>query len=121
MADEKKDRHRFRVAISLPEPLWLRLGKLVGDRNRSEVIRSLVAWYLREPGAKLPERPPRDETAPTEVGQFNCRAAGRSGRRRRAVPLDGPAKGEAVTVKLPSPIEAESAPRIRKGIRARRS
>jgi len=61
MGDETKDRHRFRVAVSLPERLWVRLGKLVGDRNRSTVIRALVAWYLREPGAKLPERPPRTD------------------------------------------------------------
>ncbi len=59
MAEQKKDRHRFRVAISMPEPLWIRLGNLPGVQ-RSEVIRTLVAWYLREPGAKLPERPPRN-------------------------------------------------------------
>ena len=61
MADEKKDRHTHRVVISLPAPFWARLGKLVGNRNRSGVVRALVAWYLREPGAKLPERPPRAE------------------------------------------------------------
>lgn len=60
---QKSDRHRFRVAISLPEHLWIRLGKLVGDRNRSEVARKLFAWYLREPGAKLPERPPRQDAS----------------------------------------------------------
>jgi hypothetical protein len=59
VGDETKDRHRFRVAISLPKPLWLRLG--TQPKNRSEVIRELVAWYLREPGAKLPERPPRQD------------------------------------------------------------
>lgn len=53
-----RDRHRYRVAISLPEPFWIRLGKLTS--NRSEIIRALVAWYLREPGAKLPDRPPRE-------------------------------------------------------------
>jgi len=30
------------------------------DTERAAVIRELIAWYLREPGAKLPERPDRD-------------------------------------------------------------
>jgi metal-responsive CopG/Arc/MetJ family transcriptional regulator len=59
MSDETKDRHAHRVAVSLPKRFWDRLGRLT--RNRSEVIRVLVAWYLREPGARLPERPPRQE------------------------------------------------------------
>jgi hypothetical protein len=54
-----KRRTTPRRQIALATELWDRLGDLVGDRGRSEVIRSLVAWYLREPGAKLPERPPR--------------------------------------------------------------
>lgn len=28
--------------------------------ERAAVIRQLIAWYLREPGAELPERPDRD-------------------------------------------------------------
>lgn len=36
---------------------WVELGELVGDRQRSEVIRELVSWYLRKPGAKQPKRP----------------------------------------------------------------
>lgn len=60
MADDTKDRHAHRVAISLPKRLWDMLGALPEVKNRSEVIRVLIAWYLREPGAKLPERPPRE-------------------------------------------------------------
>ncbi|RLU81086.1 hypothetical protein CTZ27_33120 [Streptomyces griseocarneus] len=26
--------------------------------ERAAVVRSFIAWYLRRPGAKLPERPP---------------------------------------------------------------
>lgn len=52
-------RKTTRRQVALSDPIWDGLGELVGDRGRSEVIRSLVAWYLREPGAKLPERPPR--------------------------------------------------------------
>jgi hypothetical protein len=63
MAEKNPNKRRItpRRQIALAGDLWDRLGDLVGDRNRSEVIRSLVAWYLREPGAKLPERPPRAE------------------------------------------------------------
>jgi hypothetical protein len=63
MAEPNPNRRRktVRRQIALADPLWDRLGLLVGDRGRSEVIRSLVAWYLREPGAKLPERPARKE------------------------------------------------------------
>lgn len=28
------------------------------DTDRSAVLRSFVAWYMRQPGAKLPDRPP---------------------------------------------------------------
>jgi hypothetical protein len=63
MAEENPNKRRItpRRQIALSGDLWDRLGLLVGDRGRSEVIRALVAWYLREPGAKLPERPPRKD------------------------------------------------------------
>lgn len=61
MPDETKDRHAFRVAVSVPKRYWERLGLLVGTKRRSEIIRALLAWYLREPGAKLPERPARQD------------------------------------------------------------
>jgi metal-responsive CopG/Arc/MetJ family transcriptional regulator len=56
------DRHKTpRVVVSMPGGLWKKLGALIGDRNRSDLLRSFVAWYVREPGAKLPERPPRKD------------------------------------------------------------
>lgn len=58
-ANERRKTIRRQVAIA--DALWDRLGRLAGDRGRSEAIRALVAWYLREPGAKLPERPPRQD------------------------------------------------------------
>jgi hypothetical protein len=58
-ANERRQTPRRQIALATP--LWDRLGRLVGDRGRSEIIRALVAWYLREPGAKLPERPPRQD------------------------------------------------------------
>lgn len=56
----KASRHTTpRIVVSMPGELWRRFGVLAGVRNRSELLRQFVAWYLREPGAKLPERPPR--------------------------------------------------------------
>lgn len=37
--------------------------KRVLGRSAPSVIRQLVRWYLRRPGAKLPERPSREEIA----------------------------------------------------------
>jgi len=38
---------------------WDELAVAAGRRKRAAVIRQLVQWYLRYPGVKLPERPPR--------------------------------------------------------------
>lgn len=38
---------------------WEELAEVAGKHKRAEVIRQLVRWYLRRPGAKLPERPQR--------------------------------------------------------------
>jgi hypothetical protein len=62
MAEPKSSRHTTpRVVVSVPGILWDRFGKAVGTRNRSETVRAFIAWYMREPGAKLPERPPRQD------------------------------------------------------------
>lgn len=51
----------FRALISVPKDDWTALGEAVGDTNRAGLLRAFVAWFLRKPGAKLPERPPRAE------------------------------------------------------------
>lgn len=38
---------------------WDELAEVAGMRRRAAVIRQLVQWYLRYPGVKLPDRPPR--------------------------------------------------------------
>lgn len=59
VADEstwKITKHR---SIRLEQDLWDRLdlaAKATGY-DRSGVIRQFVRWYLRVPGAKLPQRP----------------------------------------------------------------
>lgn len=51
-----------------PMPLVSKFRARVGKGARSEVIRSLLAWYLREPGAKLPTRPAASGTGPAASG-----------------------------------------------------
>jgi metal-responsive CopG/Arc/MetJ family transcriptional regulator len=43
----------------MPDELWQRLGEVAqaAGTDRANVIRALIRWYIREPGAKLPNRP----------------------------------------------------------------
>lgn len=64
MADEstwKKTPHR---SIRLEDELWTPLepAAKASGYDRSGVIRQFVRWYLRVPGAKLPQRPERGVT-----------------------------------------------------------
>jgi hypothetical protein len=43
--------------IRVADRPWCVFGALVGDRDRSRVVREFIAWYIREPGARLPQRP----------------------------------------------------------------
>lgn len=53
-----KDTHTPNRVIRLGGE-WDELGEAAGKRERANVIKQFVRWYLRYPGAKLPERPPR--------------------------------------------------------------
>jgi hypothetical protein len=48
-----------RWAIRVPEDLWVRFGKVAASvgTDRSVVLRDFIRWYVREHGAKLPDRP----------------------------------------------------------------
>lgn len=48
-----------KFGIRVSEAVWTRLGEAAAraGTDRSAVIRALLAWYLREPGASLPPRP----------------------------------------------------------------
>jgi len=37
---------------------WDELAEAAGKYQRASVLRQFMRWYLRYPGAKLPERPP---------------------------------------------------------------
>lgn len=46
-------------AFRLAEHLWIRFGEAAerAGTDRGTLLRAFVSWYLREPGAKLPDRP----------------------------------------------------------------
>lgn len=63
--EPEQDRHKMpRALFSVDGPKWQRFGKIAGAGKRPEILRAFIDWYLREPGAKLPERPPRQDFTP---------------------------------------------------------
>lgn len=52
-----RSNHTPQRIIRVDDSLWNEFGRAVGDRNRSKVIRQFIAWYLRHPGAEIPEPP----------------------------------------------------------------
>jgi hypothetical protein len=58
MVSRAKDSHTTNRVVRIGDEDWSDLGDRAGLRHRAAVIRALIAWYLRRPGAELPERPP---------------------------------------------------------------
>ncbi|GGM26855.1 hypothetical protein GCM10011608_09540 [Micromonospora sonchi] len=58
MTPANRPTHTPHRPIRVEDELWKPFGKVAGERNRSGIIRQFIAWYLRQPGARLPERPP---------------------------------------------------------------
>ncbi|MEU0941136.1 hypothetical protein [Embleya sp. NPDC005971] len=54
MPDQPKTPHRS-VRISGED--WADLAARAPRGDRAAVLKELLAWYLRRPGAKLPDRP----------------------------------------------------------------
>lgn len=52
-----KETHTTARPVRIPEEDWSEFGALVGDRERSRILREFIAWYLRRPKAALPKRP----------------------------------------------------------------
>ena len=53
-----------RQAVRIARDLWDAFGAaLPSGVDRSTALRAFMRWYLREPGAKLPERPSRPRKA----------------------------------------------------------
>jgi hypothetical protein len=57
----QKETHTRARPIRIPPEDWADFGALVGDRERSQLIREFVAWYLRRPKATLPKRPAEED------------------------------------------------------------
>lgn len=57
-----KDTHTRAIPIRIPREKWQKFEKTAGARNRSAVLNEFIDWYNRESGAKLPARPPAEET-----------------------------------------------------------
>ena len=58
MISRAKETHTTNRVVRLGAE-WDELAEAAGARKRASVIKQLVQWYLRYPGVKLPERPPR--------------------------------------------------------------
>lgn len=54
MPNAPRTKHR---SVRIDDQDWKDLEQRAPDGDRSAVIKELVAWYLRRPGAKLPKRP----------------------------------------------------------------
>ncbi|MEU6365717.1 hypothetical protein ABZ876_08170 [Streptomyces sp. NPDC046931] len=56
-----KETHTTARPVRIPKEDWDDFGALVGDRERSRLIREFIAWYLRRPKAVLPKRLAEEE------------------------------------------------------------
>lgn len=52
----RSGRGTARQTIRVDEDLWGRFGA-IAEPDRSTVLRDFIAWYVRESGAKMPQRP----------------------------------------------------------------
>jgi hypothetical protein len=59
VADESKWKITKTKSIRLDDNLWDELGAAASKvgHDRAGVIRQFILWYLRKPGADLPQRP----------------------------------------------------------------
>lgn len=58
MPNAPKTPHR---QVRVEADLWERFGSEItraGEKDRSDVIRRFLRWYVREADAKMPRRPP---------------------------------------------------------------
>jgi hypothetical protein len=54
----KTPNQNFRVDIDLWDRFDQAVHRVDPESDRSKTLRQFVAWFVREPGAKLPARPP---------------------------------------------------------------
>jgi predicted DNA-binding protein len=48
-----------KVTLRLPEEMWRRFGEVAAAAgvDRATLLRAWIAWYIRDPEAKAPQRP----------------------------------------------------------------
>lgn len=61
MPNAPRTQHR---SVRIADADWGDLALRAPDGDRAAVIKDLIAWYLRRPGAKLPDRPALIKPAP---------------------------------------------------------
>lgn len=66
LAMTAKETHTTARPVRISDEDWADFGALVGDRERSRVIRDFIAWYLRRPHAKAVKRPEPQAGSPAE-------------------------------------------------------
>lgn len=61
---QNTDRHTPLRPLRIPDDEWEALGKAVGDRERTRLIREYIRWHLRWPGTTRPDRPEQQVGGP---------------------------------------------------------
>ncbi|WP_406324505.1 hypothetical protein [Streptomyces niveus] len=65
MPNAPRTQHR---SVRISDDDWKDLAARAPGGDRAAVIKELVTWYLRRPGAKLPDRPQPDAAADQSKG-----------------------------------------------------
>lgn len=75
--EESTGRYGYLAKVRMMRSTWARFGQAVdaAGTNRSAVILALMAWYMRKPGARLPERPPAGPWSNPHPGEAYTPAA----------------------------------------------
>lgn len=61
MAKQRTEGHTPLRQLRIPDDEWKPFGKLVGDRERTSVVREFIRWKLASQGADLPDLPAGSE------------------------------------------------------------
>jgi hypothetical protein len=64
-----RETHTTARPVRIPEEDWAEFGQLVGDRERSRILREFIAWYLHRPKATLPRRPDAQAVRDAQVAR----------------------------------------------------
>ena len=57
MVSREKDTHTTNRVFRVSDEDWEAFGRIAGERNRAQVLRDFIAWYVRRPKAHRPTRP----------------------------------------------------------------